>query len=75
MAAPALGFTGILWRFAFAFALVVLTWNPTRFNYVSWALVNWRENLAPLVCLRIEQSHATALRRVGVCGGQCLRDY
>jgi len=36
-------------RFLFAFALVCLTWNPTRFNYVAWALVQWKENLAPLV--------------------------
>jgi hypothetical protein len=51
VAAPTLGFSGILWRFLFAFALVCLTWNPTRYNYVAWALVQWRENLAPLVAL------------------------
>jgi hypothetical protein len=51
VAAPNLGFSGIAWRFLFAFALVCLTWNPTRYNYVSWALVQWRENLAPLVAL------------------------
>jgi len=41
--------SGIGMRFLFAFALVCLTWNPTRFNYVGWALVQWKENLAPLV--------------------------
>ena len=49
MAAPTLGMSGIGMRFLFAFALVCLTWNPTRFNYVAWALVQWKENLAPLV--------------------------
>jgi hypothetical protein len=51
VAAPSLGFSGIAWRFLFAFALVCLTWNPTPYNYVAWALVQWRENLAPLVAL------------------------
>jgi hypothetical protein len=51
VAAPSIGFTGIAWRFLFAFALVCLTWNPTRYNYVGWALMQWRENLAPLVAL------------------------
>jgi Family of unknown function (DUF6524) len=35
-------------RFVFAFALVCLTWNPTRYNYVEWARANW-DGLAPLV--------------------------
>ena len=51
MAAPAIGLSGIALRFLFAFVLVCLTWNPTRYNYVAWALVQWRENLAPLVAL------------------------
>jgi hypothetical protein len=46
--ATAIGFSGILIRFAFAFALVCLTWNPTRYNYVEWALAQW-QNLGPLV--------------------------
>ena len=49
MATSTIGLSGIGVRFVFAFALVCLTWNPTRFNYVAWALVQWKENLAPLV--------------------------
>jgi len=45
-AAFGLGSVGV--RFLFALALVCLTWNPTRFNYVAWAQAQW-ENLAPLV--------------------------
>ena len=48
MAAPAIGFGGIGLRFLFSFALVVLTWNPTRFNYIEWARAQW-DALAPLV--------------------------
>jgi hypothetical protein len=55
VAAPALGLSGIVLRFVFAFALVCLTWNPTRFSYVEWALAQWtpaeRSNLWPLVAL------------------------
>ncbi len=40
-------------RFLFAFAIVCLTWNPTRFNYVEWMLAQFdpveRSNLWPLV--------------------------
>ena len=39
---------GIGLRFLFAFALVCLTWNPSRFNYVRWALAQW-QNIGPLV--------------------------
>ena len=46
--APSIGFSGIGSRFLFAFALVCLTWNPTRFNYIAWAVAQW-ENMAPLV--------------------------
>lgn len=35
-------------RFLFALALVCLTWNPTRYNYVEWALARYRD-LGPLV--------------------------
>lgn len=48
MAAAPIGFRGVGMRFLFAFALVVLTWNPTPLNYVDWALARWRD-LAPLV--------------------------
>lgn len=48
MATAAFGLGGIATRFVFAFALVCLTWNPTRFNYVAWAEAQWG-NLAPLV--------------------------
>jgi hypothetical protein len=48
VAAPAIGFSGVGVRFLFAFALVVLTWNPTRFNYIEWARAQW-DALAPLV--------------------------
>jgi len=43
-----IGMGGIGLRFAFALALVCLTWNPTRYNYVAWALERWRDT-GPLV--------------------------
>ena len=43
-----IGMGGIGLRFVFALALVCLTWNPTRFNYVAWALERWRDT-GPLV--------------------------
>ena len=43
MAAPTIGFSGIAMRFLFAFALVCFTWNPTRYNYVAWALAQWQQ--------------------------------
>lgn len=48
MATAAFGLGSVGVRFLFALALVCLTWNPTRFNYVAWAQAQW-ENLAPLV--------------------------
>jgi Family of unknown function (DUF6524) len=39
---------GIGTRFLFAFALVCLTWNPTRYNYCEWAVLQWA-NIKPLV--------------------------
>ena len=39
---------GVGKRFAMAFALVCLTWNPSRFSFYGWATVNWSE-LTPLV--------------------------
>ena len=43
-----LSWTGILVRFVIAFSLVALTWNPSPYNYIRWALNNWRET-APFV--------------------------
>jgi hypothetical protein len=48
VAQQAIGLGGIGVRFVIAFALVCLTWNPTRYNYVEWALVQWRD-MGPLV--------------------------
>lgn len=48
MAAQGISLGGIGVRFVIAFALVCLTWNPTRYNYVEWALVQWRD-MGPLV--------------------------
>lgn len=48
MAAAAFGLGSIAFRFLFALALVCLTWNPTRFNYIAWAEAQWGD-LAPLV--------------------------
>ena len=45
-----IGMGGIGLRFVFALALVCLTWNPTRYNYVAWALERWRDT-GPLVAL------------------------
>ena len=39
---------GIGVRFLTAFAMVCLTWNPSRYNYVAWARANLAE-LTPLV--------------------------
>jgi hypothetical protein len=43
-----ISFKGVLWRFVFAFFMVCLTWNPTRYNFVAWAMAQW-QNLMPLV--------------------------
>ena len=43
------GFRSVGSRFLFAFAMVCLTWNPTRFNYIAWALEQWQGDWAPLV--------------------------
>ena len=39
---------GIGTRFLFALALVLLTWNPTRYNYIDWALAQF-SNQTPIV--------------------------
>ena len=46
--AATISLAGIGLRFVFAFALVCLTWNPTRFNFVEWAMAQWSA-MAPLV--------------------------
>ena len=43
-----ISFKGIGARFVFAFFLVCFTWNPTRYNYVEWAMAQWRDT-GPLV--------------------------
>jgi len=43
-----LTWSGVCIRFIIAFSLVTLTWNPTRYNYILWALNNWQE-MAPFV--------------------------
>lgn len=48
MATATFGLGSVGFRFLFSFALVCLTWNPTRFNYIEWAQAQW-DNLAPLV--------------------------
>ena len=48
MAVTAIGLRGVVMRFVFAFLLVCLTWNPTRYNYVEWALARWQD-LGPVV--------------------------
>jgi len=48
VAVQPIGLSGIGLRFLFAFLLVCFTWNPTRFNYVQWAMAQW-DGLAPLV--------------------------
>jgi hypothetical protein len=53
VAVPAFGFKSFGSRLLFAFAMVCLTWNPTRFNYVEWMLAQFdpveRSDLWPLV--------------------------
>jgi hypothetical protein len=48
VAVASIGFGGVGLRFAFAFGLVCFTWNPTRYNYVEWAMAQWSA-MAPLV--------------------------
>ena len=43
-----IGLSGVLTRLVIAFALVCFTWNPTRYNYIAWARVQW-ENMTPVV--------------------------
>jgi hypothetical protein len=39
---------GIVTRFAFAFGLVCLTWNPSPVNFYRWAVNQW-DAMAPVV--------------------------
>jgi|SRR5882672_6891137 len=41
--------SGIGMRFLFAFLLICFTWNPTRYNYIDWAIEQWKGGLAPIV--------------------------
>jgi hypothetical protein len=43
-----IGLAGIATRFLFAFALVVLTWNPSPVNFTRWAINQW-SNMPPVV--------------------------
>ena len=42
--------SGIVLRWGFAFVLLSLTYNPTRWNFTRWAIENYRESL-PLAVL------------------------
>ena len=44
----ALTWSGVFIRFVVAFGLVSLTWNPSPYNFIRWALNNYREQ-APYV--------------------------
>jgi hypothetical protein len=41
VAASSIGMSGVGMRFVFSFALVCFTWNPTRYNYIEWALAQF----------------------------------
>jgi hypothetical protein len=43
-----IGLGGIATRFLFAFALVVLTWNPSPVNFFRWATNQW-SSMTPVV--------------------------
>ena len=43
-----IGLAGIAIRFLFAFALVVLTWNPSPVDFIDWAMNQW-SNMPPVV--------------------------
>ena len=42
--------TGFIWRLAAAFTLLVATFNPTEWNYVTWVQDNFTEQM-PLAVL------------------------
>lgn len=41
---------GFILRWAFAFILLAVTFNPTRYNFIRWASENWRDQM-PLTAL------------------------
>ncbi|MGD2166596.1 MAG: DUF6524 family protein [Gammaproteobacteria bacterium] len=44
----ALTWSGVFVRFIVAFSLVTLTWNPSPYNFIRWAINNWQE-MTPFV--------------------------
>ena len=42
---------GMFLRWLFAFLLLALTYNPTEWNYVKWALVKYQANMSIAVLL------------------------
>lgn len=42
---------GFLLRWGFAFALVALSFNPTPYNYVTWASANYNAQLPVVILL------------------------
>ncbi|MHA6262676.1 DUF6524 family protein [Arenibacterium sp. CAU 1754] len=42
---------GILFRWLFAFLLLALTYNPTEFNFLRWARVNFENSMSVTVLL------------------------
>ncbi len=42
---------GFILRIAAAFGLISLTYNPTEWNYATWAQANWSEQMALSVLL------------------------
>lgn len=55
---------GFLTRWFFAFALVVITFNPTPYNYVDWVMTYGQQNLsiAVLIGLLLFVSYIIFLR-------------
>ena len=62
---------GMGMRFVIAFGLIALTWNPTRYNYVEWALARW-DDLPPLVRLGERADPFAAYRTCSVLPGRFL---
>ncbi len=42
--------SGVGTRYIIAFLMVAVTWNPTPYNYVNWAMNQW-QNMTPVVIL------------------------
>lgn len=55
---------GFVLRWVFAFLLVSLTYNPTQYNYVEWAVLNYKSEtpLAVLMGLLLVISYIVYLR-------------